>query len=94
MATQGVPKGIKGCPKGPTTSPKAAQGEEKGIEGHPKERNKSESYIHLNKVCVNADPSPYSCKLVSVTTLVTLTMILVMLVVIQTPIELTRIILG
>ena len=50
MATQGIPKWSKGCPKGLKRDPKSAQGEKKGVGGHPKEANKSQNYIHINKI--------------------------------------------
>ena len=57
MANQGSPKWSKGCPKGPKKSPKSAQGEKKCVEGHPKEANKSQNYIHTNKIFAK---SPYT----------------------------------
>ena len=53
MASQGVPKWSKGCPVGPKRKPKSAQGEKKAVEGHPKEGNKSKSYILINRIYVN-----------------------------------------
>ena len=54
MATQGAPKWSKGCPKGPKGTPKSAQGEEKEVERHPKENNKSQTYIHIHKIYANS----------------------------------------
>ena len=54
MAFQGVPKWSKDCPKGPKKNPKSVHGEKKGVEGHAKEVNKSQNYIHTNKISANS----------------------------------------
>ena len=54
MASQGVPEWSKGWSKAPKRNPKSAQGEKKGFEGHPKEANKTQNYIHINKIFANS----------------------------------------
>ena len=69
MASQGVPKWSKGCPRGPKRNPKTFQGGEKEVERHPKESKKSQNYVHIKKYTQTPDPPPYSGRLVIITIL-------------------------
>ena len=80
MASQGVPEWSKGCPKALKRSPKSAQGEKKRVEGHPKEANKAQNYIHINKIYANSRSTaiqrPASTAAIDITNSIVITIIM------------------
>ena len=61
------PLGAQGAPKGPNRKPKVIPREQNEFQRHPKETNKSQNYIHINKIHANSRSPPYSGRLVLTT---------------------------
>ena len=48
------PLGARGVRKGPKRNPKSRQGKQNEFRRHPKEKTKSQNYIHINEIHANS----------------------------------------